>query len=454
MVRTQKQLFGTNGIRGVANERITAEFCINIGSAIATHFEKGTIIVGCDGRTSNQMLKSAMISGITASGLDVIDIGLCPTPTLQYVIPYYGARGGVMITASHNPPQYNGIKVMADDGIEIPSDEEYNIETIYFDGKQYFAEWDKIGRVQTESKACDIYKEGIKKHIDAEITRKAKLKVVVDPANGVGGLVTPYVLRELGCSVITINGHIDGTFPGRLPEPTPKTLEMLSKMVKCVSADFGVAHDGDADRAVFIDEKGVIQPGDRTFGLVANRILSANPGSKVVTPVSSSSLIEDIVRKYDSEIVWTKVGSITVSRTILKENAILGGEENGGIFLTEHQPVRDGAMTAALIAEIVAQSNKSLSALLGELPQYYNEKLKTSCPNEKKAQVIQRILEKTKDSDQITIDGTKIFTEDGWVLIRPSGTEPLFRSFAEAKTQERATELAKWGISLVKDAQN
>ncbi len=157
--------------------------------------------------------------------------------------------------------------------------------------------------------------------------------------------------------------------------------------------------------------------------------------------------------QYDSEIIWTKVGSIIVSRTILRENSILGGEENGGIFLTKHQPVRDGAMTAALIAEIIAKSNKSLSILLGELPQYFNEKLKTSCPNEKKAQVIQTILEKTKEYTAVTIDGTKIMTEDGWVLIRPSGTEPLFRSFAEAKTQERAKELAEWGISLIKEAQ-
>jgi phosphomannomutase/phosphoglucomutase len=454
MVRTQKQLFGTNGIRGVANKEITAEFCIKMGSAIATHFGNGTLIVGADGRTSNQMLKSAIISGITASGLNIIDIGLCPTPALQYVIPYYGARGGIMITASHNPPQYNGIKVMDRDGVEIPSEEELAIETIFFENKQRLAEWNMIGTLQTESKACNVYKDAIKTHIDLDVTKKAKLKVVVGPANGVGGLATLYVLRELGCSVITINGHIDGTFPGRLPEPTPSTLSALSKIVKSIDADFGVAHDGDADRAVFVDENGVVQPGDRTFGLVANSILSVNPTGKIVTPVSSSSLIEDIVRQYDSEIIWTKVGSIIVSRTILRENAILGGEENGGIFLTRHQPVRDGAMTAALIAEIIAKSNKSLSTLLGELPQYFNEKLKTSCPNEKKAQVIQTILEKTKEYRAVTIDGTKIMTEDGWVLIRPSGTEPLFRSFAEAKTQARATELAEWGISLIKGAQD
>ncbi len=454
MVRLQKKLFGTNGIRGVANKDITAKFCINMGSAIATHFGSGTLIVGCDGRTSNQMLKSAVISGIVSAGLGVLDIGLCPTPALQYALPHYGVRGGVMITASHNPPEYNGIKVIDRDGVEISSEEELAIETIYFEKKQRLAEWNKIGRIQTESKACDVYKEAIKIHVTGkDEIRRAKLKVVVDPANSVGALVTPYVLRELGCSVITINGHIDGTFPGRTPEPTPKTLKNLSKIVTGVGADFGVAHDGDADRAIFVDETGVVQPGDRTFALIEKHVLSKNPKNKVVTPVASSSMIEEIASQYDSKIVWTKVGSVDVSRAILRENSILGGEENGGVFFSEFQPVRDGAMTAALIAEIVAKSNKSLFTLLGELPQYFNIKLKTSCPNEKKAQVIEIILENTKEYDSITIDGTKILTDDGWVLIRPSGTEPVFRSFAEAKTQERAKELAEWGISLVKDAQ-
>jgi phosphomannomutase/phosphoglucomutase len=454
MVRTQKQLFGTNGIRGVANKDITIEFCINMGSAIATHFGRGTLIVGCDGRTSNQMLKSAVISGIVSVGLGVLDIGLCPTPALQYVLPLYGVRGGVMITASHNPPEYNGIKVIDRDGVEISSEEELAIETIYFEKRQRLAEWNMIGTIQTESKACDVYKEAIKTHVTGkdEILR-TKLKVVVDPANSVGALVTPYVLRELGCSVITINGHIDGSFPGRTPEPTPKTLKDLSKVVVSVGADFGVAHDGDADRAIFVDETGAVQPGDRTFALIEKHVLSNNPKNKVVTPVASSSMIQEIAEFYNCEIVWTKVGSVDVSRAILRENAILGGEENGGVFFSEFQPVRDGAMTAALIAEIVAKSNKSLSTLLGELPQYFNVKLKTSCPNEKKAQVIETILENTREYDSITIDGTKILTDDGWVLIRPSGTEPIFRSFAEAKTQERAKELAEWGISFITAAQ-
>ncbi len=164
-------------------------------------------------------------------------------------------------------------------------------------------------------------------------------------------------------------------------------------------------------------------------------------------------MIQEIAKESDCEVIWTKVGSVDVSRAIIREKAILGGEENGGVFFSEFQPVRDGAMTAALIAEIVSKSKKNLSTLLGELPQYFNVKLKTSCPNEKKVQVIETILAKTREFDSITIDGTKILTDDGWVLIRPSGTEPIFRSFAEAKTQKRAKELAEWGISLVKDAQ-
>jgi phosphomannomutase/phosphoglucomutase len=248
----------------------------------------------------------------------------------------------------------------------------------------------------------------------------------------------------MGCKVLTLNANIDGTFPGRPPEPRPENLGELASIVKTVKADLGVALDGDADRAIFVDEKGQIHWGDRSFALVAKHFLMKKPKETIVTPISSSQLIKDVAEEYEGKILWTRVGSITVSRTMLKTKSNLGGEENGGIFYAPHQPVRDGAMTAALVLNIMAQTGKKLSELLGELPTYYIEKGKVECPNELKQKLLVELIAKVKDLNIDTIDGVKIWFEDkSSILIRPSGTEPLYRLYAEAKTKQRAITLLK-----------
>jgi phosphomannomutase/phosphoglucomutase len=265
---------------------------------------------------------------------------------------------------------------------------------------------------------------------------------VVDAANSVAALAVPKLLRELGCRVTTINANIDGTFPSRPPEPRPENLGDLASTVKAVDADLGVAFDGDADRSIFVDEKGEIHWGDKTFALVEKHFLLRNPGEKIVSPISSSTLVKDIADAYGGEIVWTKVGSVTVSHTMKKTGAKLGGEENGGIFYGPHQPVRDGAMATALILGIMAETNKKLSSLLDELPKYFIEKGKVECPEQLKEKVLEKLIEQTKGLNTSTIDGVKIWFEDkSSILVRPSGTEPLYRLYAEAKTRDKALRL-------------
>jgi phosphomannomutase/phosphoglucomutase len=439
---SSRKLFGTNGIRGVVNKELTPEMAIKVGLAIGTFFGRKNLLVGHDARTSGPMFAKAVIAGLTATGCNVFFAGMAPTPALQYAVKNHGMDGGVIITASHNPPEYNGIKVIWNDGIEISHEQEIEIENIYFENETVCAEWDKLGTTHELLGVNDEYIEAIKKHVNAAKIAEKHYHVVVDAANSVGGLTGPRLLRDLGCKVTSINADIDGTFPGRPPEPRPENLEEIALTVKAVGADLGVAFDGDADRAIFVDENGEIYWGDKTFALIEKRFLKENPNAKIVTPVSSSTLVKDTADAYKGEIVWTKVGSVTVSQKMKELKAKLGGEENGGVFYGPHQAVRDGAMTTALILDIMAETGEKLSKLIAEQPQYFLEKGKVECPEDKKAKLLEKLLEEVKGANVSTIDGVKIWFEDkSAILVRPSGTEPIYRLYAEAKNQEKALKL-------------
>ncbi len=398
------------------------------------------------------MFSNAVVSGLLSTECSVVDIGPSPTPTLQFMVPRLGCISGVMITASHNPPEFNGIKVMGGNGIEVSKDVESRIEDVFFERQFKTAEWNAVGEISEYENAIREFIDAIKSHVDVETIRSKNLRVVVDGANSVGSLVTPLLLRELGCKVLSLNGQLDGTFPGRNPEPTPANLADLANTVKSVGADIGIAHDGDADRATFVDEDGHILWGDQSFAIIASRVLARKKGSTLVTPVSSGRLIEDIVRIADAKIDWTVVGSVVVSHRLDETGAELGGEENGGVFYPPHQPVRDGAMTAAQVIEIMAVEGKRLTELVAELPSYYSAKIKVPIPVEKEFALLDSLLRLTEDQDRITLDGVKLLFEEGWILMRPSGTEPLYRCFSEAATQEDADRLAERGANLIKDA--
>jgi phosphomannomutase/phosphoglucomutase len=388
------------------------------------------------------MFAKAVIAGLISTGCNVFFAGMASTPALQYAVKNHCMDGGVIITASHNPPEYNGIKVIWNDGIEISHEQETEVESIYFENKTVFAEWNKLGAKHELAVVNEEYIEAIKKHVNVPKIAEKKYHVVVDAANSVGGLAAPQLLRELGCKVTTINANVDGTFPGRMPEPRPENLQEMSAIVKAVSADLGVAFDGDADRSIFVGENGEIYWGDKTFAVVEKQFLIENPNAKIVTPVSSSTLIKDVAEAYKGEIVWTKVGSVTVSQTMKEVKAKLGGEENGGVFYGPHQAVRDGAMTTALILGIMTKTGKKLTELIAEQPQYFIEKGKVACAEDKKEEVHRKLLEQVKGANISTIDGVKIWFEDkSAILVRPSGTEPTYRLYAEAKTQEKALKL-------------
>jgi phosphomannomutase/phosphoglucomutase len=285
--------------------------------------------------------------------------------------------------------------------------------------------------------------------VDAEAIREAKLKVVLDCGSGAACGTTPYIIRKLGCEITTLNCQADGAFPGRNPEPTEDNLQDLIAVVKATGADIGIAHDGDADRTICIDEKGQFVFGDKSFALVEKSMLEKNNGGKIVTTVATSNAIADIALENNGEIILTRVGDLVVARKLQEIDGLFGGEENGGLIFPDFVYGRDSGLATAMLLEILATSKKPLSELIDELPTYFSEKRKVKCPDDKKQLVAEGIINDTTEYEVDTTDGVKVITEEGWVIIRPSGTEPIYRCFSEAKTPEKAAELADWGMTLI-----
>ncbi len=433
------RLFGTNGVRGIVNEDMNSPLALQLGKAIGT-FMGGKVAIATDTRTSRHMISSATIAGLTAAGVEVMDLGVVPTPVLQfYVKNRPEVMGGVMITASHNPPQFNGIKCVDHDGTEMPREKEMGIEEMFW-SQIPCAAWEEVGAVHPVSEAVEEYLEAVMSHVDTAAIREAGLTVVMDCANGAAFSVGPMLMDRLGVRAVTINADPQGKFPGHPSEPTAENLRDLLSLVTAVGADLGVAFDGDADRAVFVDEKGGYLPGDKSLALVSKAMLRENKGT-VVTPVSSSSMVEEVVIAEGGTIDYTAVGSPIVARRMIVTGALFGGEENGGLIFPEHQFCRDGAMTLAKVLESVVRHGP-LSQQVEALPVYHTEKRKFACPNESKTGLQDKVKEIFRNEKVDDTDGIKIMFDDGWVLIRASGTEPIFRVYSESKDKAKASERA------------
>jgi phosphomannomutase/phosphoglucomutase len=446
------RLFGTNGIRGVIGEAMNADLAVKVGRVLGTFFAGGPVGLARDPRLSGPMLARAAASGLMSAGCDVIDLGMVPTPCAQYFVAKSGqVKGAVVVTASHNPREFNGLKAIDSRGMEMRREDEEAIESVFFENRFRVAPWSEVGSIRTEDTAIPRYMEGILAKVDVEAIRKRAPTVVVDPGNGAGCVVTPYLLRSLGCHVLTLNAQADGAFPGRLPEPTPEHLGDLLRVVREVHADIGIAHDGDADRATFVDDRGAFVVGDKSLALLAREAVKGHGGT-VVTPVSTSSVVEDVVRAAGGTILRTRVGSPIVARTMFESGAVFGGEENGGAIFPDLQFCRDGAMSAAKMLELIAHEGSALSSLVAALPQYHITKSNVSVPVEQREAVLASIAELAKGRKVDTTDGVRFLEKDGAVLVRPSGTEPIFRVYAEARTPARAEALAEEGVALVKKA--
>jgi len=441
--KLEKKYFGTNGVRGVTGIDMTPVFALGIAEAFGTMLGEGKSIgLGRDTRTSGPALGAAVRAGLMACGCNVIDFGVVPTPCLQYLVLDHKLDGGVMITASHNPPEYNGIKIIEADGTEMGDERTIELEQTMILNKSVVSAWDKVGCCTEEPQARKLYIDSIVSQFPKDCGKG--ITVVVDPGNGPSSATTPEILRRLGCNVHTINAEFNGFFPGRLPEPSAEGLANLSAMIEATGADFGVAHDGDADRAIFVDEKGNFMDGNITFALLASYFCEKNPGGVIVTPVSTSGLIEAVGKKYNCSTTYTVVGSIYVARTMRDllakgEKVLIGGEGNGGIIYPKHQFCRDGGMSAATMLGFLAEKNEPLSKLIAELPAFtmYQEKRKTTRAKE----IVDHMRKYFADCPIDDRDGIRITKGGAWALIRPSGTEPLVRVFTESQDPTEAKVL-------------
>ena len=433
-----KKLFGTNGVRGVFSEDFTLEFVNDLVMSLAAYFKQGKILVGYDGRHSSPIVAKVVSSALNYSGLDCYMAGLVPTPCLEYATKKLGYDGGLMITASHNPPQYNGIKPVASDGVEISREDEQKIEHIF--AEKNWIKASTFGKSFEETNVISTYIDGIISLIDIDSIKAKKFKVCLDLGNGAQAVTAKKLCENLGCDVHAINEEINGDFPGRGSEPTPQNLDELSKLVVDTNSNFGIAFDGDGDRSIFCDETGKILTGDSSALLLCDYLLQQYPNSQVVTCLNSGNIIENIVEKTNSRVVRTKVGSVEVSRRMVNDDALVGYEENGGFMFGNHNHVRDGAMTLALMLDLLSKSQSHLSQNIENLPPSFTTKTKIECSLEKSKIVISELLKEFPDSN--TSDGIKIQVDkDNWVMIRPSGTEPIIRIYGESNSQQNLDSL-------------
>jgi len=444
----KKQLFGTRGIRGPIATKVTPELMLKLGQALASYRGGGKIVVGRDARTSGEMLQHAFVAGALAGGCDVIDIGMVPSPCVAFTVRELGAKAGAIITASHNPPPDNGIALYRPDGMEFLPEEELKLEEFVLEKQVKRVNWDSLGAVQRYD-STSRYLQAIERAVKV----KRGLKVVIDCANGVGALATPYLLRELGCKVMTLNSHPDGHFPGHPAEPQPWNLGDLMQTVREVGADVGLAHDGDADRVAVVDERGNFVKHDALIALFAKRAIEARGGGTVVTSVNTSIAIEEVVAKAGGRTVRTALGNYNAA--MLEHGAIFAGEP-GKLIFPEFGPWADGALAAAKLLEVMSLERKPLSKIFAaEAPDHPMHFEDFACPEERKAEFMQGIRKYLPENisevrDVLDIDGVRVNCKDGsWVLVRVSGTEPKARLVVEGRTQKELEQLKKIGLQAV-----
>ncbi len=448
------RLFGTHGIRAIVNKALTPTLAYGVGLALAKSLNgKGPVVAAWDTRTSNEMLNHAVSAGLMTGGCNVHHLGLVPTPLLSFATPRLNCTAGVMVTASHNPPEYNGIKLWGKDGAAYTSKADRQIEQLYTQPESdRRVSWKLFGQPRPTEDFRSLYTQELLQQVDCSKIRQQKLFVAADCGGGAASILIPQLLEQAGCRVEAQFCIPDGLFQGRHPEPKEQNLTKLKEHVVKAGADLGMAWDGDADRIIFIDHKGRFIMGDRSFALAAYYWLRDCPDrlKKIVTTVATSDVVRDVAEAINAEVVQTKVGEPNIVAKMKEVDAQIGGEENGGVIFRGWSWAREGLLTALIILDFLAQEETSLNELDKRFPSYSQVKTGLPCTDAEKAPLLERLIEQVaSDIECDTLDGLKIRYSDGWVLLRPSGTEPKFRVFAEAKTHARAEELAQQGLKLL-----
>ncbi|HET6851730.1 MAG TPA: phosphoglucosamine mutase [Pyrinomonadaceae bacterium] len=428
-----------SGVRGVVGQSLTPKLLTRFAQAFGTHTGSGTIVIGRDPRTSGEMVKQAVIAGILSTGSRVVDIGMCPVPTVQLQVRHRRAQGGIAITASHNPAEWNALKFIGSSGLFLDAGQARELLDIYHQG-----EYTKVGGAELRSVeeiegATDLHIKSILDVLGPLPRKQKKLRVVLDSCNGAGSLVGPKLIEALGAEVIPLNATPDGSFP-RPAEPLPENLGDLCRAVKEHNADVGFAQDMDADRLAIVSDQGEPIGEDYTLVLAALYVLGREKGP-VVANLSTTSAVADVAKKFDCPVFLTKIGEVNVTDAMKQHKAVIGGEGNGGVIYPRINFARDSLVGIALVLHLLAESGKTVSELLENIPSYSIVKEKVACPSDRIPAVLRKVRQEFAKFQLDTRDGVKVIQPDGWLLVRGSNTEPIIRIVAEAKSEPQAREM-------------
>ena len=459
------ELFGSSGTRGVALSDLTPSLVMRIAQAAGSEWGTDHVAVARDTRTTGELFENAAAAGLAAVGCDIDRLGVAPTPA---VCRYCRREGvpAVLLTASHNPPEFNGVKLVGADGIELPVDALEGVEERVLSESFAVADWEQAGLTEAVDGVNRSYVAELLESVDRDAIAGADLTVALDPAHGAGALTSPTLFRKLGCEVVTVNGQPDGHFPGRLPEPVPEHLDDLRRLVRAADADVGIAHDGDADRAIFVDENGEYVEGDASFAALAAATLE--PGDATVSAVNVSQRLVDVCNEVGADLELTPIGATSIITRVRelwgvtetpdggvtsddglggseRRRVPIAGEGNGGLFFPEDALVRDGALIGARFLELLAKEDATVSEIVAPYREYVNVRHNLEYDDDREREAMLEAAEEYvhgADAEPDTTDGYRLDYGDAWVLVRPSGTEPKIRIYAEARDSDRAHELA------------
>jgi phosphomannomutase len=457
MGKVEKPIVSVSGVRGEVGVSLDVRIITRFAMAFGTFVGGRTVVIGRDTRTSSPTVRHAVLAGLFATGCHVIDVGLCPTPTILLTAKALRAQGSITITASHNPVAWNGIEFASASGRLLTQEERDELMRIYETEDFALAPWNEQGTLETYGDAVGYHLDQILcfPWLAPDLIQKAELKVVIDCGNGAGSVMSPSLLRKLGCRVVALHCVADGHFR-RPAEPTPEALDALCKTVLASGADIGFAHDGDADRLVVVTERGVPLSGEWTLAFSADFMLSKTKGDVVAT-VSTSRMLDDIAANHGVTLHRTKVGVGWVVEKMHEVNAAVGGEGTGGVIYPDIHYTTDGIASIAAIVQYLAESGATVTQLVENMPQYQMCRKKLEISSQEFAtRLVDLALEVYKEAcdagtePQLELtDGVKRVWNDRWVNIRPSGTEPVIRVFSEAPTLTAAEQLCDETIEML-----
>lgn len=441
------KLFGSSGIRGKYPQEISPEFCYEIGKAIGTNLpDQSKIVVATDTRLTRDVVKTALFSGLMSVNVDIVNLNIVPTSILAYIVKKYNYDGGVMITASHNPPEFNGIKLWDKNGMAYSKKMENVIERTYNNNNNNCLMWDKCGRLETQSTYVDTYIEDIL----SKISIQSDFKVMIDPGNGATSHIATTIFQEAGLQVQSINDTFDGNFPNRNPEPTEETLKDTISLLRKKDLDIAICFDGDGDRVVFCDQQGFIGYNEAISFLARCKILNSR-NTKVVTTVETGYLLDKSIEDIGGTVIRGKVGDGNVAHLTKNNNATIGIEQVGHYIIPEIGYHPDVFFPALFLLENLDKIS-DIRDFFKEIPTLYYLKKGIDVQDSAKFEIVNNIkgyLDELKFDNVNSLDGIRIEFEDSWILIRASGTQPMIRVIVESGSKKKLNEYIEWGVALV-----